>query len=424
MSSQLYRNDNNIFTDVTSLAGIQPYVDNFAGGIQVVMEDFDNDTHVDILLTSLSTNHYLLMNNGDFTFTDLNINWPTPTRMQSAAVGDLNNDGFLDIMAGFANGFNSPSGTPDRLLMNSGNGNNFIKIKLLGNQSNIDGIGASIDVHTNNLKQLREVRSGESYGIMNSLITHFGLGDVQVVDSVVVRWSSGAVDVIENPTVNSTIIIEEGNTSCVGYLFPADQHQMCDGDSVLINGVWEFEAGAYVSHLQTINGCDSTVMTNVSIIEIDNTVTHNSTDQTLTAFTFGAEYQWIDCSTGLDVPGETNQTFNYTTGGLYAVEITLNGCTTLSECIEVFVVGIDDTELEDIITLIQNPANSSLAINFNRLIEQGIIQILDIKGALVNSKNINHSNSIELPMNNLGSGLYFIRVMIENQTTVLRIVKL
>lgn len=218
ISTMILENDGTgNFSDITSTSGIATSLDNLNdGGIQVIMEDFDNDTFVDIFITARNGSHRLYKNDGDKTFTEVSNPFPLPfgvNRIQSAAVGDLNNNGFLDVMAGFASGYNGPSSSrPDRLYFNNGNANNWSQILLEGGTSNINGIGARIEIYGTWGKQIREVRSGESYGIMNSLKTHFGLGTATAITKIVVKWPSGNVDELLNPTINQSLVISEGST--------------------------------------------------------------------------------------------------------------------------------------------------------------------------------------------------------------------
>lgn len=215
VSSIIYvNNGNGTFTDITATSGIATELNDLgSGGIQVIMEDFDNDTFIDLFITSRYASHALFKNNGDLTFSKM----PSPfglgsDNIQSAAVGDLNNDGFIDVVAGFAIGYNSPTNDPDILFYNNGNSNNWSEIRLQGGPSNINGIGARIELHTATGVQIREVRSGESYGTMNSLMTHFGLGTQTAITKIVVKWPSGIVDELFNPNINESILIIEGAT--------------------------------------------------------------------------------------------------------------------------------------------------------------------------------------------------------------------
>ncbi len=228
ISSIIYENNGNgTFSDITLSTGITSQLSDLgSGGIQVIMEDFDNDTFVDIFITSRSSSHLLFKNNGDKSFTEM----PSPfitsgLNIQSAAVGDLNNDGFIDVMAGFAVGYNGPTSNPDILFLNNGNTNNWSEIKLQGGPSNINGIGARVEIYGAWGKQIREVRSGESYGIMNSLMTHFGLGSNSSITKIVVKWPSGIVDEVLNPNINESKTIIEGATLNISE-FENDQFQI------------------------------------------------------------------------------------------------------------------------------------------------------------------------------------------------------
>ncbi len=213
--SVIYENNGDgTFTDITSMTTIESKLSSFGYGIQVIMEDFNNDTFVDIFLTAINGEHVLFINNGDKTFTEVVTPFPTGSlTIQSAAIGDLNNDGFIDVLAGFAESFNSPSSSnPDILFLNDGNSNNWSEIRLQGDVSNINGIGARIEIEGAWGKQTREVRAGESYGTMNSLMTHFGLGANSEISKITVNWPSGNVDEVINPSINTSILIIENST--------------------------------------------------------------------------------------------------------------------------------------------------------------------------------------------------------------------
>ena len=89
--SIIYENNGNgTFTDITEASGVINELDALGLGIQVMMEDFDNDTFIDIILTTRDGDHQLLLNNGDKTFTATTNPFPSNDQIQSGAVGDLN----------------------------------------------------------------------------------------------------------------------------------------------------------------------------------------------------------------------------------------------------------------------------------------------------------------------------------------------
>lgn len=185
--SKLMRNNGDgTFTDVTAGSGVL----DAQMGIENAPADFDNDGYVDIL-----SNGDILFNNGDFTFTNYDSNMPP-----SGAIGDANNDGFLDV---FRSG---------NIHINNANANNWIKINTVGTESNINGIGARVEILTPSGKQIRDVRSGEGFEFMSSLNTHFGIGTDTTINSITIYWPSGIVDYIANPEINTTHTIVEDST--------------------------------------------------------------------------------------------------------------------------------------------------------------------------------------------------------------------
>jgi hypothetical protein len=199
--------------------------------IQGVMRDFDNDMYLDIFVTG--NEHALYMNNGDKTFTPVSGAF-TGGDIESYATGDINHDGFIDIYASYADIFNQPSNTPDAVWVNDGNDNNFITVVLEGTISNRSAVGTVVRAYGPWGMQVREARSGESYGMVNSLHQHFGLAQNTVVDSIVVDWpTSGIHQVIENPAINQFVtIVENQCVAPVAMIVDASSAVLCPGGTL------------------------------------------------------------------------------------------------------------------------------------------------------------------------------------------------
>ena len=180
-------NGDGTFTDIYSTTGIDAQV----GSWELQAADFNNDGFMDFIWQN---GKELYLNNGDLTFSGYDINF------NEGGIGDLNNDGFLDVQ--FAN----------YVYYNVPNGNNWVKINLKGITSNSNGIGARIEIYGAWGKQIREIRSGHGFSHMSSLNAYFGIGTATEITKIVVKWPSGIVDTLWNPTINSAIFIPESST--------------------------------------------------------------------------------------------------------------------------------------------------------------------------------------------------------------------
>lgn len=237
--SQILENDGSgHYTDITASTGfditdITP--------IQSVMEDFDNDGYVDLLITGSTSRFY--RNNGNKTFTKMEGLFNT-NNMESFAIGDLNHDGRTDIYASYATIYTNPSSVNDAIWMNNTrNDNHFVTLQLTGTVSNKGAIGASARVYGAWGTQLREVRAGESYGSVNSAMLHFGLGSTTSIDSIVVRFPSGVTQTLIQPESDQFIRIIEND--CVspapGITYSQPATYICSGNTETITAAPGFD---------------------------------------------------------------------------------------------------------------------------------------------------------------------------------------
>jgi PKD repeat protein len=108
-------------------------------------------------------------------------------------------------------------------------------ITLKGINTNSNGIGARVELYGVWGKQIRDVRSGIGFRHMGTLNTHFGIGTATTIDSVVVRWPSGNVDVICNPYINTILHIEENSGPTPLTEFQVSNNNLLEMDTVTFN---------------------------------------------------------------------------------------------------------------------------------------------------------------------------------------------
>ena len=188
---RIMRNDNGIFTEVTTGSGVSILTDT---STETVTFDFDNDGNLDLV-----SGGNVLFGNGDLTFTVYTDVFPG-----GGAYGDLNDDGYIDA-------FNSGS----MYINNAESNNNWIKIHTIGTTSNINGIGARVEVHTPSGIRIRDVKSGDGFRYMNSLNTHIGIGSDTTISQIVIYWPNKECEIFSNPPINQSFTATQGaGASC------------------------------------------------------------------------------------------------------------------------------------------------------------------------------------------------------------------
>jgi hypothetical protein len=238
----LVNNGNNTFTESAASSGVGFYSEGWAASFI----DFDNDQDQDLYVSggvgssqvTLSAAMYENDGTGMFTLLSSGIGMDgDTTRSYSHAYADFNNDGFADIAVNGA--------TPDStfIWINNSNANNWFKTGFIGTLSNRDGFGTQVELfYGANGYQKRLFHCQNGFMAQNSSDLLFGLGTINVIDSVKVSWPSGLVETYLNVSTNQQITFTEGD---LNNNFPAFVHNdgnlnICFGDSVLLHPNGQF----------------------------------------------------------------------------------------------------------------------------------------------------------------------------------------
>ena len=89
-------------------------------------------------------------------------------------------------------------------------GRHWISLELAGVKSNRLAIGARVKIVAEGVTQTEEIHSGGSYLSQNDLRVHFGLGSATKVESVEIRWPSGATETFKNLASDNFYAVLEG----------------------------------------------------------------------------------------------------------------------------------------------------------------------------------------------------------------------
>jgi enediyne biosynthesis protein E4 len=222
-TSSLYRNNGDgTFSDLTFKSGVGVNPQDLGWGTMFM--DLDNDGWLDLLVvnghvypevdssklgSSYREPRIIYRNLGNGKFQDISrtsgpgVTLAEPSR--GLAIGDLWNDGRLEAVV------NNMNDHPMVLVNMAKNANHWLGVRLIGVQSNRDGIGARVRIHSGERTWVDEIRSGSSYDSNNDLRLHFGLGHKSKVEWIEVRWPNGRIELFDGGDADRLLILREGS---------------------------------------------------------------------------------------------------------------------------------------------------------------------------------------------------------------------
>ncbi len=219
----LYHNEVDHFTDVSFRSLTAPSSLPFVKW-GTSFFDYDNDGFLDLIVVNghvypqadqmalgasagYRQRKLLYHNRGDGRFDEVATQFGAVMTRQRVgrglAVGDLDNDGRLDVVV------NNLDGTPEVLHNELADSGHWLAVKLVGKGKNTDAIGAVVRVTAGKLKLRRLVQSGSSYLSQEDMRPHFGLGAAAQAELVEVRWPDGTATTRENVKADQILTVRQ-----------------------------------------------------------------------------------------------------------------------------------------------------------------------------------------------------------------------
>ncbi|MCF6180887.1 VCBS repeat-containing protein [Lutibacter sp.] len=166
--------------------------------LKLSMDDIKN-------IPSEKIENYAFKNNRDLTFTDVSKKWGLNLKgfSNGMAYGDLDNDGDLDIVI---NNIDSIA-TIYKNRDNETNKNHYLRFKLNGPKSNLNGLGTKIKIQNKSKIQFQELYLTRGFQSSVEPFIHFGLGNLEKVDSVSVVWPDGKSQLLTNLKTDKVYIL-------------------------------------------------------------------------------------------------------------------------------------------------------------------------------------------------------------------------
>ena len=167
----------------------------------LIAADFDNDGYEELFFNNIGEpNSLFAQRNGDWVKVDIGAAAEPDGLGTGAVVGDFDGDGRLELLISHG----ESGAQPMSLYQVANMGNHYLRVLPLTRYGG-PARGATVTLITSTRTQRRFIDAGSGYLCQMEPVAHFGLGKVQAVQAVEVRWPDGSQTRIENPAVDQLI---------------------------------------------------------------------------------------------------------------------------------------------------------------------------------------------------------------------------
>ncbi len=234
-------------------------------------------------------------------------------------------------------------------------------------------------------------------------------------------WTASGVytDTIENTAGCDSIITIDLTISGITVQNELTERACFQYTSLSGGKTWT-QSGVYLDTILSNSGCDSIVTINLTIDTVDTKVTKSG--KTLNTTTNSAGYQWINCSDNEPISGAISSSYSPDVTGNYAVIITQNECVDTSDCYKVNIVGVNDFNVNQGISVYPNPTSNILTIESLDSSKLQSVSIMDASGRVLRTIPFANATGLEIQFYE-PKGIYFALIGTKNDFYALKVVK-
>jgi len=176
-------------------------------------------------MPSTKTHNYIFKNESGLSFSNQSSAWGFSEQVLSngAAYGDFDNDGDLDLVT---NNLDEDAG----IYRNNAdvNANDFLKVRLVGNNKNTFGIGSEVTLYSGGDRMTRTLMPCRGFQSSVEPLLFFGIGKRQNIDSLLVEWPNGVFQKIFNVERNQTLFVDQRQAQPYAEIRPGKKREIVE----------------------------------------------------------------------------------------------------------------------------------------------------------------------------------------------------
>jgi len=161
-----------------------------------------------------------------------------PSFSNGAAYADLDNDGDLDLVI---NNLMSPSFVMENLCKQ----NNWLQVELKDSINPASVNFAKLYAYYGSDMQRVDYSFIRGYQSSVQPVAHFGLGNVEVIDSLVIKWMDGTQSILQNKEVNQKILVDRNK-------IPSNETPIIVRNDPFLDITFKIQNFQYIAHKENL----------------------------------------------------------------------------------------------------------------------------------------------------------------------------